>query len=168
MKTAVINNREALVQGQLPPPPQSKTAGVPLLGKVLTLLPGANLVDSKDLEKLNENEQWKKNFSTPIPRSPAPEQNPEKVGKPILELLTIEQRTKEGTKTMPFPQLDDEHPLAKLDAIAAKLLVDEMLVVGTLKDWVREETRPEMAHVLNRRIAELEGSPEGGPAAAGR
>jgi hypothetical protein len=169
MKTAVINNREALVQGQLQPPPQSKTAGIPQIGRVITLLPGANLVDSKDLEELSKNEQWMRNFTTKIPRSPAPEQNPEKVGNAILELLEIDRPLKDGgSKKELFPQLDDKLPLSKLSAEVAKVLIDETLIVASLREWMHEEKRPELAHVISKRIAELEGTPEGGPAAVGR
>jgi hypothetical protein len=166
MKTAVINNREGLVQAQLPPTMFNKQ-GAPVLSEAVTFLPGANLVDSAKLDQLRKNSAFELNFNTKIPKSPAPEQNPEKVGLPILQVLEVEHKTKDGAKMMPLI-VEDKAPLAKLAPEVAQKLIDEVLVESTLREWLREETRPEMAHALNKRIAELQGEPEGGPAAMGR
>ena len=167
MQTVVINNREGLVQGQLQPDPklvEKMTKGSIPINRCVTLLPGANLVDSADLEALSKNPAFAKNFETLIPRSPAPEQNPEKVGKPILQLMEVE--GKDGKK-VPL-QVDAKHPLKALKAEVAKALIDETFVASTLRAWLAEEGRPEVRLVLTQRIAELDAAPEGGPAAAGR
>jgi hypothetical protein len=167
MQTVVINNREGLVQGQLQPDPQlvAKMAkGSIPINRCVTLLPGANLVDTADLEALLKNPAFELNFKTLIPRSPAPEQNPEKVGKPILQFMDVE--SKDGKK-VPL-QVDAKHPLKGLKPDVAAALIDETFVVSTLRGWLAEEGRPEVRLVLTTRIAELDVKPEGGPAAAGR
>lgn len=165
MHAVVINNREGLVQGQLQPDPRfaAVKGGVPL-NRCVTLLPGANLVPEDDLKSLLENKAFAANFTVTIPKSPAPEQNPEKVGKPILELLMVD--GKDGKKT-PL-QVEEKHPLAKLkDEIALKL-IEETLVPSVLRGWLNEDPRPGIRLELTKRLAELDGQPEGGPAAAGR
>lgn len=164
MQTVVINNKEALVQGQLQPTMRN-AQGAPVVGKCVTLLPGANLVASAEVEELLKNPQFKACFTTKIPYSKAPEQNPEKVGQPILEFLEVDAGKDGGKKPL---QVEDSAPLAKLKPEVVKVLVDEVLAASILRGWLREEVRPDVAHLLNLRIARLEGAPEGGPATAGQ
>lgn len=159
MKIAVINNREGLVQGQMQPAGVD-SAGRKIIGPVVTLLPGLNLVDKKQLEELRKNPGFELNFATKIAPSPAPEQNPEKVGKPILELLQAQ--GKDG-KDAPV-EVEDALPLAKLSEKQAKLLISETLVEGTLKQWDREETRPAVRYEIAQQITKISGKPAG-PAA---
>jgi len=178
MQTVVINNREGLVQGQLQPDPklvEKMTKGSIPINRCVTLLPGANLVEAADLEALSKNPAFAKNFETLIPRSPAPEQNPEKVGKPILQLMaadgTLIDPTKpaaKDAKPAAVLQVEEKYPLKALKAEVAKALIDETFVVSTLRAWLGSEGRPEVRLVLTQRIAELDAAPEGGPAAAGR
>lgn len=165
MKSAVINNREGLVQGQLQPRSRN-LSGAPIPHRAVTFLPGVNLVPSEELEELRKNPTFELNFRTAIPHSPAPEQNPERVGKPVLELLEV--KGKDG-KRVPLV-VDDELPLAKLEPAAVKTLVDETVVTGFLREWLEQERRPDVAHLITQRIRLLEGDPKapGGPAAAMR
>jgi hypothetical protein len=163
----VINNRESLVQGQLQPDPELlkkvKGGGIPI-NRVVTLLPGANLVDVADIEALGKNEAFARYFTTKIERSLAPENNPEKVGSTILATLEVD--GKDGKK-VPL-QVDKELPLKALKPEVAKLLIDETFVLSTLRGWLASEGRPEVRLLLDNRIRELDVKPEGGPAAAGR
>jgi len=178
MQTVVINNREGLVQGQLQPDPElvaKMTKGSIPINRCVTLLPGANLVEAADLEALGRNPAFAKRFETKIQRSPAPEQNPEKVGLPELQLMGVDGKLIDQTQPVPKDakpvaplQVDKDHPLKALKAEVAKALIDETFVVSTLRAWLGSEGRPEVRLVLTQRIAELDAAPEGGPAAAGR
>jgi hypothetical protein len=163
MKTLVINNREGLVQGQMQP--LGKDArGVPMLGPCVTLLPGLNLVDSTQLSELRKNPGFEAQFNTKIPPSPAPEQSPEKVGKPILEVM-LGAPTKDGKRT-PI-EVEDKLPLAKLQEETIKTLVAETLAADVLRSWEKEEVRPSIAHIIREQLEKIGANP-GSPASAGR
>lgn len=160
MKTAVINNREALVQGQMQPKDRAvgrdgQKTGPLMLGKIVTLLPGVNFVDSADLEALRKNPAFEMQFSTKIPPSLAPEQNPEQVGKPIL--VVVETKDKDG-KRRPL-EVEDNQPLAKLTAEQCKLLISETHVESFLHQWTNEETRPDIRFEIAKRLEEIGGKP---------
>jgi hypothetical protein len=163
MKTAVINNREGLVQGQLQPISKN-LSGAPIPYRAVTFLPGVNLIPTEELDELRKNKSFELNFTTAIQPTPAPEQNPERVGKPILEVLKV--KGKDG-KDVPLV-VDDNQPLAGLSMDAVKALVEETIVVGYLRKWLEEEHRPDRAHLISQRIRQLENDPKapGGPAAA--
>ena len=155
MKKIVLNNREGLAMCQLP---HTKSASVGLdVGRVVQLAPGANLVPEADLEVLMRNQGFARQFETLIPRSPAPEQNPEKVGKPVLEMLQAD-----GKDIV----VADERPLAALRPDHARVLIKETLVPGMLTSWLEEETRPEVAQALKAQLVAIDADPT--IAAAGR
>ena len=163
MKTIVINNREALVQGQMQPIGKD-SRGVPLLGPLMTLIPGLNLVDSVQLAEIRKNPGFDANFTSKIPHSPAQEQNPEKSGKPILEVM-LAAPGKDG-KRAPL-EVEDKAPLAKLSEETIKSMVEETLVGDILRNWEKEETRPSIAHIIRTQLEKITEKPSS-PAAAGR
>ena len=163
MKIVVVNNRESLVQGQKQPQ-ITNLQGAPVIAGVVTFLPGANLVDKADLEHLRKNPTFELNFTTAIPKSPALEQNPEKVGLPILAVMEVA-GGKDGAK-IPL-ELEDRLPLQKLKPEVAKKLIGETLVAGILRGWEREEARPEVRYEIQLQIDAVEGKPAG-PASVGR
>ncbi len=67
MQTVVINNKEALIIGQLPNIGKD-TAGVPQIGEQVTFYPGVNLVDSKKLALLRKNPGFDAFFTEKIAR----------------------------------------------------------------------------------------------------
>lgn len=161
MQNVIINNRESLVSIQCQPEMHGKN-GAPVPGRIIHLVPGANLINADDYAKLREkNSHFTLQFNEKIPRSPAPEQNPEKVGLPYLQIMETD---KDGKK-VPIV-VEDKSPLAKLRGDLVQRIVDEVLAVSLLRAWLAEEVRPDIALALNRRIAELEADPEGGPAAS--
>lgn len=152
MQTVVINNREALIIGQLPH--AKSTGGVPQLGPTVTFIPGLNLVDSKVLAELRQNPSFEAFFKTKIEASPAPEQNPEKVGKFILAT---------------GGELEDKSPLGKLKEQACQAMISETFSSDLLKKWRAEETRGEVTRMINEQLDKLSGrDAKGGPAANGR
>lgn len=159
MKIAVINNREGLVQGQLQPTGKDSN-GMAILGPLVTLLPGLNLVDKDKLEALRKNPTFELNFTQEIKPSPAPEQNPEKVGKPTLEVLCVEQKTKEGVLKKPI-EVEDELPLAKLDEATIKRIVSETLVADTLRLWSRQDARPAVRWEIEQQLQKIGAAPAG-------
>lgn len=158
-RTVVINNREGLVQGQLPHL-GNDSSGRPQLGRVVTLLPGANLVSSEDLRVLRENPAFEMNFKMKIAQSLAPEQNPEKVGKPILEIA--KSIGKDGV-------VDGEFPLQKLSSKECSDLIGETYTSSALNRWLRDEGRPDVRRDIQNQLDKLSGeAAPGGPAAVGR
>lgn len=125
MQTIVINNKEALVIGQLPSE-MKDSRGVPLRGEIMVFIPGVNLVDTAKLKALRANKLFDAHFSTKIPRSAAPEQNPEKVGHPILKVA------KELNEKMSFKDIPAQ------DAIA---LIEETFTTAILDRWLADEGR---------------------------
>lgn len=159
MKTAVINNREALVQGQMQP--RKAFDGSLLIGDVLTLVPGLNLVDKEQLAELRKNPAFERNFTSKIPPSLALEQNPEKVGKPIL--MVMDTVGKDGKSVQ--LELEDETPLAKLSPEVCKRLIDETLMPDTLRTWDKSETRPAIRFLIEQQLEAIgSGKKTGGPA----
>lgn len=169
MKTAVINNREALVQGQLQPIGKDSN-GMAMLGGVVTLVPGLNLVDSEQLAALRKNPTFALNFTAKIQPSLAPEQSPEKVGRPILELvMSPAGPSKDGKAAEPKPlEVENALPLAKLSEELCKLVIGETLVEGTLRQWAREEARPAVRYEIEQQIEKITKGTPAGPAAVGR
>jgi hypothetical protein len=137
--TVVINNREALELVQLPHRGSDKH-GRPMLGELLRLTAGVNLVDSTTLATLMKNELFAAKFTTKIARSPAPEQNPERVGRTVLEL---------------GPVLPASRSFAKLDGEQAQKLIEETLDTDLLEKWRSEDTRDGMRLGLQKRIDAL-------------
>lgn len=150
MQTIVINNRESLINAQLPHKGKGKDGSIQT-GEVVTFIPGANLVDSAKLKTLRENPGFEALFKTKIESSPAPEQNPEKVGKCVLVL---------------GKEVEDTSPLAKLAEKAAEALIAETFSVPQLDGWIKEEGRPEIRRLLEAQRSKLSAGSTGGPAAA--
>lgn len=165
MRNVVINNRESLVQVQ-PQPTIYNKQGAPVPGEAITLLPGVNFVETELLKKLRENPLFDAHFKNKIPRSKAPEQNPEKVGLATLELVEVPEG-KEGKKV---PLLvGDVNPIAGIkDITVVQAILEETLVEGVLAEWAEQDSRSDVKQAIHRRIKELREDPEGGPAAAGR
>lgn len=142
--TVVTNNKEALIIGQMPHLGADK-AGVPQLGETVTFVPGINLIDSAKLATLRKNPAFEVMFNTLIPRSLAPEQNPEKVDKPML---------------VAGNELPDKSPLGKLSPKACEAIVVDTLQIPLLKQWLDEEGDNARRAVLERQIKKLsEGAP---------
>jgi hypothetical protein len=117
-----------------------------MIGRVVSLVPGLNLVDSEDLAKLRENKSFDLNFKETIKDNNSPEMDRTRVGRPILEVVkTI---GKNG-------EVDDRSPLAKLDAVQCATLIGETLSEDLLKSWMGEETRHEVRGVIQKRIDAL-------------
>lgn len=149
-RTIVINNRESLVQGQLPhkQPGQRPDGAAPMLevGGMIQLLPGVNLVDTKDLKTLRErNPTFAALFDTIIEASPAPEQNPEKVGRPILEI---------GNEGKELPA---SSPLARLAPNQCKAILAETFNAALLRTWLAEETRGDVRRDIDAQLGKVLG-----------
>lgn len=151
MQTIVINNKEALIIGQMPHNGGKDSSGVPQIGQSVTLVPGVNLVDSKVLGELRKSEAFDALFKNKIMPSPAREQNPEKVGRFIL---------------VAGKEVEDKSPLAKLTEKACEAMIDETLTVAMLSNWLKEEGRGEVRRMIENKIVKLNSGSEGGPAAA--
>lgn len=153
MRTAVINNC-AMVSARLPPPPKKEKAGVatdgtlipPTLGELVQFIPGLNLIDSEKLKALRQNKTFDGMFSTRIEKSAAPEHDPEKVGRPMLEV--DKSVGKDG-------EVNDLMPLDKLPHAQCKAMISEMLDLGTLRQWSKEETRGEIRREIEAQIDHL-------------
>jgi hypothetical protein len=147
MRTQVINNRESLVQAHVPPSLVGKRLGKnrgknePPVGPLINLLPGMNLVDSELLGRIRkENKMFNSFFSMKIESSPAPEQNPEKVGHCILV---------EGSKVA------DSAPTVAMKAAAAKAMIAETLNPELLRNWLKEEARPDIRRAIDAQMVKL-------------
>lgn len=144
MKTVVINNREGMVVGQLPHKGKDM-AGHQKAGGIVVLLPGTNLVDSESLAILRQNAAFELNFTTKIAASPAPEQNAERVGRPILEVVC--------------ENLDDDAPLAKLKPAMLQRIVGETFNEDLLKSWLHGEPERPLRKLLESQVAKVSGKP---------
>lgn len=146
MQIQIINNQQGLDLIHVPPKYQRPERGAkettiaPPLGPLVRLVPGMNLVDSDVVKELRKNPGFDAKFSTVIEASPAPEQNPECVGKFML-VQGIE--------------VDEKAPLAKLTLAAAKAMIGETFVASMLQDWIAEETRPIVRRALDSQIKQL-------------
>jgi hypothetical protein len=137
--TVVINNREGLEVAQLPHRGHDNHKRI-IFGEVVTFLPGLNLVPTETLNILRQNPAFEAKFKNKIPNSRAPEQRPERVGKPILEL----------GKELP----DDDRPLSALSVPEALALVSEANE-EQLASFKKGENREEVRDLVNARIEEL-------------
>lgn len=125
MQTIVINNKEALIIGQLPS--QTKdNRGVAIPGNVVVFSPGVNLVDTEKLKELRKNKLFDEHFKTKIPRSAAPEQNPEKVGQVILKVA------KELNEKISFKDIPVQEAIE---------IVEETFLAAVLDGWLKEDSR---------------------------
>ena len=142
-----------------------------MLGDAVTFIPGLNLINTEILAALRKNEMFERNnFMVRIPASPAPEQNPEKVGKTPLEVMRVPAPAKDGKpvegKFMDL-EVEDTAPLAKLSPEVAKLVIDETLSAELLRQWTAEEVRPGVRFEAQRKLELLTAKPAG-PASVGR
>lgn len=143
---AVCNNRESLVQLQLPSNitkdrhnKETKSGVNP--GPVIQLLPGMNFVDADKWAVAKENPIVQKLLSEKIKPSRAPEQNPERIGLPTLE---------EG------PTCSKDNPLASLSDGDAVAMVDELFDVPMMKRFLDQESRTNVAVALKTQITKIE------------
>jgi hypothetical protein len=172
MQTAIINNREALETVQMQPIGKDSN-GMAILGPLVVLVPGLNLVDSKKLDALAGNEMFAKKFNTKIASSPAPEQNPERVGRTILEIVTVSAKDKDG-KIIDKPlEVEDKLPLHKLTGATLTRVISETMVASTLRQWLTEENRGDVRSEIEARLKYITGQAagpgfSGGPAAYDR
>lgn len=155
----VTNNTERQINLQLPPPEKSdeekkaddaaRAAGraVPIsLDLPLRLMPGLNLVPVEVWERAKKNQLGAPLLmKTKIEPSPAPEANPENVGKMMLV---------EGQ------ELDAASPLKALSTDAARERVKEMLDGATLRAWMKDEARAEVRRAIEKQIEAIEASGE--------
>lgn len=147
MHTVVINNCRRLEICQLPS--KSKDAmknGIP--GGTIMLLPGVNLVPSADHADAMKNEIWKAKFTTTIQRSLAPEQDPETVGRPMLEIPKWIGDKGGG-------EVEESKPLAKLSPETCQRLVNETWNSDLLKAWAKQELRPDILRAIGDQIERL-------------
>lgn len=142
--TAVVNNRESLVIGHMQPIGK-ETSGAPILGEMIKLIPGLNLVDSKKLEALRKNKAFDAHFTTKIPQSRAPEQNPEKVGQPILVVWA--------------QNLKDDKPFGELPVEKCQEAIEEIFDISMLKKWLATEARDPVRLLLHGQIGKLSTNP---------
>lgn len=138
MQTVVINNKEGMIVGQLPhtlPKEKGeKGSNLPTIGEQVVFMPGANLVNSEVLKVLRANKTFELNFSSMIPPSEAPEQNPEKVGRPILVVVR---------------EVEDKSPLEKIkSAKECESIIKEMFLTDVLQRWLDEEGRSEVRAII--------------------
>jgi len=136
--TPVLNNRESLIQIQLPGKPgkQGLTAG-----PRVDLIPGMNFVDTDYWTKAKENAVCASMLTETIQPSRAPEQNPERVGKPILV---------EGKP------ISRDNPLGACEEADAVKMVGELFDVPAMKRFLLQEDRPEVVMALKGQIAKIE------------
>lgn len=136
--TVVINNTERLEIAQLPHRGVDNHKRL-LLGGVVTLLPGLNLVPTEELHVLRRNPLFEEKFTTAIPDSKAPEQRPERVGKPFLVL---------------GKELPAKAPLAALEVPEALSMVNEANE-EQLAQFFAVEVRAEVRERIKIRIDEI-------------
>lgn len=136
MRSQVLNNSEGPIYAQMQP--RSKEMNGALVhGELVIFERGLNLVDAEKLKELIKNETFAKLFKTTIPPSRAPERDQTKVGKTILEIAGKD--------------VDDGHPLAKLNEQAAKAMIAEVESTDMLKAWLDAEGRPEVRRFITAR-----------------
>jgi hypothetical protein len=157
MVTVVINNREGLEQVQLQPV-GADFRGVAMLGQVVTLLPGLNLVPSSTFAAMMKNPGFAKKFETLIQRSKAPE-SPERAGRPILEVM------RSVGKGGELPAKDT---LAATTPDQARAMIEETFSVELLKKWEYSKLpSDEVRGAIAAQIKLMEGAPHD-HASAGR
>ncbi len=136
--TAVLNNRESLVQVQLPA--KSGKQGT-AAGPLLNFLPGMNFIPSEQWALAKQNPTVQHLLTQKQIAMKAPEHNPEKVGLPVLE---------EG------PSCSKDNPLHSLAESDAVAMIDELFDVPTMKRFLEQEDRPKVAASLKSQIAKIE------------
>lgn len=136
-KTIVINNREALVLAQLPHKERDAKGRI-IPGECIKFIPGANLVDTETLKTLRKSELFDSHFKTKIARSPAPEQNPEKVGQFILVAVA------EVPAKRPLSKIEDGAEIAEI--------VKETFSVDLLRQWLADEGRSDVRATIENQI----------------
>lgn len=159
MKTVVINNCMRLEHCQLQPKGQD-ALGNKIAGGLLTLLPGVNLVASTEFQETMKNPLWAVKFKTKIERSMAPEQDPETVGKPMLEIAKWLGEKGSG-------EVEDKAPLAKLSPEQCQRLINETLTSDLLRGWKKEELRPDILRAIDIQLEKIR-TGDTNPASAGR
>jgi hypothetical protein len=144
MVVVVINNRDGMEIVSMPHRGKDMHNRV-MPGEEVIFMPGLNLVDAGKLSVLMKNPAFAAKFTDIIPHSLAPEQNPERVGKPILE--------KRG-------ELPASRPLAKLPAEEAKALILEANE-EQLPQFLKDEARDDVRLFIHERIRALNPDPIG-------
>jgi hypothetical protein len=136
--TPVLVNRESMVHIQLKGKTNAK--GVHQHGPLMILLPGMNFVETEKWEQAKENEVVLSMLTDPILPSRSPEQNPERVGHPILEERA---------------PVSKDNPLAALSEKDAVVMVGEVFDVATLNKLADQETRPQVGAALKSQIGKI-------------
>lgn len=144
-KRILQNNNGGIVTIQLPgpkPSPEQKALGdhTVQLGKQVDLSPGQCMIDARDWNEAKKNPTVKAMLRERVPKSSAPEQAQELVGR---------YRIVEG------PEVPDESPLAKMKPTEVLHMVEETLSVDTLGEWLRTEERPELRKAIQAQIDEI-------------
>ncbi len=160
MKTVVINNCSRLEICQLQPK-QKDPMGVAIAGGILTLLPGVNLVPSVEFQESIKNPLWSQKFKTKIEQSKAPEQDPDTVGKPMLEVAKWLGEKGSG-------EVDDKAPLAKLSPEQCQRLINETLTSDLLRSWKQEDLRPDILRAIDVQLDKIRTGDISNAASAGR
>ncbi len=132
--TVVINNREGQDIIQLPHGAKDKHNRV-MLGDLVILIPGLNLIPTRQMQIALKDSAVEAKFKTKIPRSAAPEQNPEKVGHYYLVL---------------GPDVPVSRPLANLSVTDSIALVEEANE-KQLEELLGKETREEVCRAIQER-----------------
>lgn len=138
--TVVINNRESLIIGPLPPTGKD-TSGVPMLGANIILIPGLNLVPTAQLVELKKNPTFANLFTEKIGRHKATEHNTERVGSPILLQVPGE-----------LPRL---RPFALVDPKECAEYISEIFSTKMLEEWLHDEQRDGVRLELQRQITRI-------------
>lgn len=136
--TPILNNRESLVQLQLPAK-HTKVGAQP--GMVIQLIPGMNFIDTAQWLKAKENETVRFLLTDLIQPSKAPEQNPERVNKPHLV---------EGKP------VSKDNPLAAMTDKDADAAVSEMFDCNQMRKFLAQEERQIVRNALKAQIDKIE------------
>lgn len=142
-KIAILNNASRVIIGQLPhsflPPRPSLGEEHPRFaetGGIVSLVPGANLVDADAWTELMKNALWQQWLKMRIPKIAADEGRTERVGRPVLEIMSI---GKNGV-------IDSD--LRKLSPREASVIVPEILDERLLTHWLSVDGRSEVRDLL--------------------
>lgn len=136
--TPVLNNRESLIQLQLPAK-NTKVGAQP--GQVIQLIPGMNFIDTVQWNKAKENQTVQHLLTDVIQPSRAPEQNPERVGKsPLVEGKAVSK----------------DNPLAAMTEKDADATVSEMFDCNQMRKFLSQEERQVVRNALKAQIDKIE------------
>lgn len=141
-KVVVLNNRESRIIAQLPG--TKDTAGVPITGKQVNLIPGLNLLDAAEFKLLKQNKVFASLFQEIIGVGKAAELNHDKRGSKLLEEVPN------------LGELPDAKPFAKVAIDVCSMLIGEIFSVEMLQKWLAEEARDEVRLLLHKQIRVLE------------